>query len=90
MILKFQSGKTWIVFGELDHVEYEYLGRKDETVGYGYPIICFPPPDDNVLTPAIQEYDIRFFTKGMNEGKQIHAFSPIYLMNDQGRTVETI
>ena len=40
MIIKFKSGKRWVVFGEIDHLEYEELSKEpggaDSTIGGHY------------------------------------------------------
>jgi hypothetical protein len=87
MIIKFREKERWVVFGEIDHVEYEELGKPDGAVGVSSSIMCYEPPD----LPVIGKYhQVSFFTKNMAEATVVRAYSPIYLMNDQGRTVETI
>lgn len=83
MILKFKSGDSWVMFSEIDHIEY----RRDPGAAIDADIICYTGPDDGV-PHGLNE--LSFFTKNMDEATVIHAYSPIYLMNDQGRTVETI
>jgi hypothetical protein len=67
MIIKFKEKDKWVMFGEIDHIEYEEVKYTDEPV-----------------------YELSFFTKNMNDATVIRCFNPIYIMNDQGRTVETI
>lgn len=86
MILKFQEGNKWVVFGEIDHFTYEPIENK----GGFEDIVCFGPSEEATRLPALRPHEITFFTKNMNEATVIHAFSPIYVMNDQGRTIETI
>lgn len=85
MIIKFKSKDTWVIFGEIDHVEYSYMGQQDEVSPKA---IVFDPAEDQA-EPAIR-VGIGFFTKNMTEATQVVAFSPIYLMNDNGKTIETI
>ncbi len=90
MIIKFKSKDTWVVFGEVDHVEYRNMTAKGEDpkkMGIESDIILYDPPDDGVTT---EWFGIGFYTKNMDDSTQIIACAPIYLMNDQGRTVETI
>jgi len=87
MIIKFQEKSRWIVFGEIDHVEYEEMPDKGPEECVSSNVLCYKPPDLPVIGKCWQ---VSFFTKNMNEATIIHAYSPIYLMNDQGRTVETI
>lgn len=91
MILKFQERSRWIVFGEIDHVEYEEIKRsegEDQGCSKGNTLIYQPPYSSGAA--ASRFIEIAFFTKNMTEATVINAYSPIYLMNDQGRTVETI
>jgi len=88
MIIKFKSGSTWVVFGEVDHVEYNDIDYDPKKVGVRSEVIVYDPPDDQpVIGKAV---GLGFFTKNMNASTEVIAYSPIYLMNDQGRTVETI
>lgn len=91
MILKFQENNRWIVFGEIDHVEYEEIKTSEgdaQGCSKGRTLIYQPPYSSGAA--ASRFFELSFFTKNMNEATIIHAYSPIYLMNDQGRTVETI
>jgi len=86
MIIKFQERDNWVIFGEIDHVEYGEL-KDEENVAYPCGILHYEPPN----LPAIgKHWQLSFFTKNMSDATVIHAYSPIYLMNDNGRTVETI
>jgi hypothetical protein len=86
MILKFKEEDKWIMFGEIDHIEYEPVKHVDEPVGEVG--ICYDPPNDDEAAHA--RYQVSFFTKNMNEATVIRCYNPIYIMNDNGRTVETI
>ena len=87
MIIKFKSGDTWVFFGEVDHVEYKDTNFDPERELVSHGVIVYDPPNDQ---PVINRVAIGFFRRNMNAETQIIACSPIYLMNDQGRTVETI
>lgn len=84
MIIKFKHDNTWVVFGEVNHVEYCYMDGKEpiaeKALVYG----------SEVNQPDCKQVGMGFFTKNMDEPTQIVAYSPIYLMNDQGKTIETI
>jgi len=84
MIIKFLSGSTWVVFGEVDHIEYGEI----EPSEISPEAIVYDIPNNNL--PSRKQVGIGFFTKNMNEATQVVAYPPIYIMNDQGRTVETI
>jgi hypothetical protein len=51
-----------------------------------FEVLCYDSPNDGEIHGL---YDVKFFTKN-NGATRIQAYSPIYIMNDQGRTVETI
>jgi hypothetical protein len=87
MILKFQESDSWVIFGEIDHLTYrEIEGNIPKD------------PDGNCLSfdPALGAFkdarhmQVEFFTKNMTEATVMNAYSPIYLMNDRGQTVEII
>ena len=86
MIIKFKSGKRWVVFGEIDHLEYEELS--EEPGGADSTILQFDPPES--MPGGGPRMAVSFFTKNMTERAVLFVHSPIYLMNDDGRTVETI
>jgi hypothetical protein len=86
MIIKFQSKEKWVIFGNVEQVEFEKLGN-DFNKG-GTEISCYEPPAKSDR-PA-EEYNELIFSQGKGEGVIIHAYSPIYLMNDDGKTVEII
>jgi len=88
MIIKFKSGKTWVVFGEVDHVEYNDIDLDPKKDAVNSDVIVYEPPDDQAAIGKCVA--LGFFTKNMNASTEVIAYSPIYLMNDQGRTVETI
>ena len=89
MIIKFQEKNRWVVFGEIDHVEYEEFKKSEEDgCDYGSTLVYEPP-----YTPRAagnRSIELSFFTKNMSEATVVLAYSPIYLMNDQGRTIEII
>lgn len=88
MIIKFKSKDTWVIFGEVSHVEYNDMDVDPRTVGISSHITVFDPPRDQA---AIGKWvGIGFFTKNMDEPTEVIACTPIYIMNDQGKTVETI
>ena len=85
MIIKFQEKDRWVMFGEVDHIEYEPVKHSEDPMTTT--AICYESPNDE-RPHAL--YEVSFYTKNMNEATVIWAFNPIYIMNDQGRTVETI
>lgn len=88
MIIKFQQGNNWVMFGEIDHLEYGvFPDNEGQSVESSRNILQYDPPE----LPTIGKHVwVSFFTKNMNDATLIYAYSPVYIMNDQGRTVETI
>jgi hypothetical protein len=84
MIIKFQEKDKWVIFGEVDHIEFYPVPRSEETIASS--VLCYDSPNDGEIHGL---YDVKFFYKN-NGATRIQAYSPIYIMNDQGRTVETI
>jgi hypothetical protein len=77
------------MFGEIDHIEYEEIkGSDGEPSGgsYGNTLVYEPPYGAN----GNRSIELSFFTKNMTEATVVHAYSPIYIMNDQGRTIEIV
>ena len=89
MIIKFREKDSWVMFGEIDHIEYRDVDTSKEAMSDD--AIIFEPPSNQVpLTPnGRQQVAIGFFTKNMREATEILAYSPIYIMNDEGKTIET-
>lgn len=88
MIIKFKDHDTWVIFGEVDHISYRDVKGDPDKCGVDSSVLRYRPSDEEV---AIGKWvEISFFTKNMNEQTTVIACAPIYLMNDQGRTVETI
>ena len=88
MIIKFKSKETWVMFGEVDHVEYSDLIEDISKTAFSSDVILYHPANDQA---AIGKWvQMSFFTKNMSEATRVVACTPIYLMNDQGQTVETI
>lgn len=86
MILKVKTNCGWQVFGEIDYVHYtkgedegEYApGVLDYTANWEHPM------------PSGNKMFICFMNKNQTAETSMLAYSPVYLMNDEGRTVETI
>ena len=94
MIIKFQEKDKWVMFGEIDHIEYRFVKNiteeqvpEDRGLPVTDQIIDYDAPNDNDIHALCE---VSFFTKNTNEVTVIRCFSPIYIMNDNGRTVETI
>lgn len=86
MIIKFFEKDSTVIFGEVDHVEYSEI-KNDQACGETKGILKYQPGN----TPAKEKYmSLSFFTKNMTEATRVECYSPIYLMNDNGKTIEII
>jgi hypothetical protein len=86
MIIKFQSGKKWVVFGSIEQLEYQVLGNGPSGGQSG--ISVYEPSAESIR--SAEKYVELIFSQGKGEGMIVHAYSPIYLMNDEGKTIEII
>lgn len=88
MIIKFREKDSWVIFGEIDHIVYKQVySEDDEKVREGESPLYY-----EAVTGDEQPHKMRldFFTKNMTEATIVFAYSPIYIMNDNGKTIETI
>lgn len=83
MIIKFFERDSTIIFGEIDHVEYGEF-KEGELLS-----------ETNIIqyAPGIEQgkrMGMKFFSKNMTAPTRVLCYSPIYLMNDNGKTIEVI
>lgn len=98
MILKIQAGNGWEIFGDVDRVSHrviptkEIMGVRDDVVDLTV-AQEYAEKERAARDGGAQGFGPRkelLISKGGANLRQIIAYSPIYLMNDNGRTVETI
>lgn len=88
MIIKFQVGDSWQLYDEVDSVRYGMItdddGLKEGTIDFTKrePMRIGPTNSERAL--------VAFINKNQTEETLILAYTPIYLMNNNGRTIETI
>ena len=94
MIIKYQAAQgPWQMFDDVDSLRYEKLPAHNKDL----------PPLKNALDfsgSISQEKEpeggftgrvlVEFMNSKQLEESQIVAFSPVYVMNNEGRTIETI
>ena len=101
MIIKFEVNGAWQVYDDVDTLMYRRMSRREAVDLSGYPVGSLVDYTETLQTNGSNESDadidnlkIRVLLTFMNskqlENSQILAFSPIYLMNNNGRTIETI
>ena len=95
MIIKFQTAtKVWQMYDDVDSLQYQRVSPDNSELDGMEDVI------DNTLTLELvdkvppESYSGRVLLEFMNSNQlaesRVMAFSPIYLMNNQGRTIETI
>lgn len=84
MIIKFFERDVTIIFGEIDHVEYGEF--KDGELLSEENFIKYDPGKE--YEP--KRMGLKFFSKNMTAPTRVLCYSPIYLMNDNGKTIEVI
>ena len=98
MILKVGQNSGWAIFSDFDrvvfhNVEKEGIVTNENTFNF---TLIQEEDQRNREVPAggAQGYgpikEIWLYRGGYENARQIIAYSPVYLMNEQGRTVETI
>ena len=87
MIIKFFEKDSTVIFGEVDHVEYSEIKCDLGSCGAVKGILKYEQGNTQVKEKYMA---LSFFTKNMTEATRIECYSPIYLMNDSGKTIEII
>jgi hypothetical protein len=89
--MKIKDGETYVLFSEIDHIRYWYLDD-NAPKDYGDTVLDFTGKGG----PISKEYadkrkvGITFLNRNQTEETYVIAFEPVYLMNDDGKTVEKI
>lgn len=93
MIIKFEVNGAWQMYDDVDSLMYRKLGAYDVDLEEPEQVIDFTDTVGNISSDK-HGYSGRVLLTFMNSkqlaNSQIIAFSPIYIMNEHGRTVETI
>ena len=97
MIIKFQSyDGTWQMFDDVDSLNYQFIERNRVL---GSRTIYFTGDDlpltscENNIGVVVSERTrvlLAFMNSKQLEESEIVAFSPVFIMNNEGRTIETI
>jgi hypothetical protein len=93
MIIKFEVNGAWQIFDDVDSLMYRKLGKFDLDLEGTESVIDYTNSIHNISsgndgTPY--RVLLTFMNSKQLSESQVVAFSPIYLMNNQGRTIETI
>lgn len=94
MIIKFKAGEGWQMYDDVDSLRYYRLDAflpdielENGFIDFTDTISTDGPVDSNGYPNRVL---LEFMNSKQTKESQIIAHSPIYLMNNQGRTIETI
>jgi hypothetical protein len=96
MIIKFEVNGAWQLFDDVDSLMYRKLGAWGLELDDVRNIIDYTGTINTVHSADVPEPSypgrvlLTFMNSKQTENSQVIAYSPIYLMNDQGRTIDTI
>ena len=102
MIIKFEVNGAWQIFDDVDSLMYRRMSLREVVDLSGCPVGSLVDytetlqsnGNSNKSDADIDGLKIRVLLTFMNskqlENSQVVAYSPIYLMNNNGRTIETI
>lgn len=95
MIIKFEVNGAWQIFDDVDSLMYRKLGAfniaepgesLDEVIDYSGTLHSIPPDENGFIGRVL----LTFMNSKQTADSQVIAFSPIYLMNNNGRTIEIV
>lgn len=93
MIVKVKTDCGWTLFDGADRLDYRHYQRK-EHLGVRQDVFDYTnnKPGDNTIITSDDDYCIELwvYSKKDNDPIQILARSPVYILNNNGRTIETI
>ncbi len=91
MILKVLKGSGWVIFGDFDRIEYSEI-PPDRNICVRQDVFDFTAGGDGspISDPAqASKKEVWLYRVGA-EPRQILAEGPMFLTNDDGRTIERI
>lgn len=93
MIVKFAVRGAWHLFDEVDSLEYAYVGREgtvlsEDTIDYREEVDRPISEEEWAKMPRV--VSLLMMNKNQLEPSHIITYGPVYLMNNEGRTIETI
>lgn len=87
MIVKFYDNDSIIMFGEVFHLEHVEIKKDGEQVTEKSGTLKYRQGN----CPVKGKYmALSLFRANMTEPIRVECYSPIYLMNDNGKTIEII
>lgn len=93
MIIKFEVNGAWQIFDDVDSLMYRKLGAFKLDLEDPEQVIDFTGTMSNIGCDGNGNPGrvlLTFMNSKQLANSQVVAFSPIYLMNENGKTIETI
>jgi len=97
MIVKFKVNESWHMFDEVDSLEYRCLRYDEPPVESEYALNYIAPgyspigeTDSEEAANRRQVVELWLMNKNQLAPSQVFTYHPVYLMNNEGRTIETI
>jgi len=87
MIIKFKTGDVWALHDGIEHMLYGAVNEDDYTQD---DIVARYAPPSGVDARPCDEVAFMMQIRGFGKLRVIHAYRPIYILNDGGKTIETI
>jgi hypothetical protein len=93
MIIKFEVNGAWQFFDDVDSLMYRKLGAFALDLEEPEQVIDFTETMENIASDSVGNPGrvlLSFMNSKQLAQSQVIAFSPVYLMNENGKTVEVI
>ncbi|MDO9528027.1 MAG: hypothetical protein Q7J27_02585 [Syntrophales bacterium] len=84
MIIKFQSNDSWYMFDEVDSLEYRYLRVGEKIASRSGVLDYMEEPSED------KRVELCFLNKNQLEPSQVFADCPVYVLNNEGRTIDKL
>jgi len=96
MIVKVRTNPTgsWKLYDGVKELAYSYF-NKSQVIGVQDNVDDFSNPGNGLYSEAaVEKNDIQMIELWLNRGetphKQVLALSPVYVLNDEGKTIERL
>lgn len=90
MIIKFENMGTWNVFDEIDSLTYSVIKGGDIAPPKPEGLIDYTDRAISIKEADFYRVFMQFMNKNQTEPTYMMCFGPVYLMNNYGKTIETI
>ncbi|MHC4322056.1 MAG: hypothetical protein ACYST3_07255 [Planctomycetota bacterium] len=96
MIIKVHSPESgYVVFGEIDYYSYRYIANEEADMQHHIIDLRLKPNTTQSEGSPVElnigdPIEIRLMTRHETQEFTVYANSPVYVMNDDGKTIDTI